>query len=328
MKKKTYSKKPQYKQGEKLGTVEKIQSKHEEIAQRIIDSLEANVIPWKKPWTALPAQNLFSRKEYRGINQMLLSLIPTKYPFFFTFQQAKEHGGHIIKGSKSIPVYFYKPLTYLDNKQPIKEDGSANEKSWFMMKQFQVFTIEQCEGIQVEQFIDPVIDFEPVLKAENLVKAWLESQKMEVLGAQGAAYSPSKDYLLMPAENMFHSVDAYYSTMFHEMIHSTGHSSRLNRDGFNPETYHTRKSKGYAFEELIAEFGAAMLASYCGVDTSLEEGQSTAYIKGWLEVFKADPQIAYKAASKAQAAVDFILNATGFNAFGEEETETEQKIGA
>lgn len=310
--------KPKFKQGETLGTVEKIKSKHELIADKIIESLEANVIPWKKPWTALSPKNLHSMKEYRGINHILLSMVPTKYPYFLTFNQVKDLGGTVLKGSKSVPVFFYSSIKKEDPNKKEDEVSSADRSFWFM-KQYAVFTLEQVDGIQLGQFIDPVIDFKPVLEAENLIKSFLESQGLKVYPAQNAAYSPSQDHIVMPQKDQFHSVDAYYSTIFHELIHSTGSEKRLKRAGFSIGEYHRFGSKGYAFEELVAEFGAAMLASYCGVNTSLEDGQNAAYIKSWMKNIKEDPAICYKAASKAQAAVDFILKAAGFNAFGEEE---------
>jgi antirestriction protein ArdC len=310
------TKKPKFKQGETLGTVEKVKSKHELIADKIIESLESNSIPWKKPWTSLNPKNLSSMKEYRGINHILLSMVPTKYPFFLTFKQAKDLGGVVLKGSKSVPVFFYSMVDKNEDK-PKDDDHKTGNTFWFM-KQYSVFTLEQIDGIKLDQFIDPVIDFEPVMKAENLVNAFLQDQLLKVHGAQKAAYSPSMDYIVMPQKDQFHSVDAYYSTIFHEMIHSTGHEKRLKRAGFDGD-FHRFGSKGYAFEELIAEFGAAMLASYCGVDTSLQDGQNAAYINSWLKIIKDDPTICYKAASKAQAAVDFILKSAGFNAFGEDE---------
>lgn len=311
------TKKPKYKQGETLGTVEKIKSKHELIADKIIESLESNKIPWKKPWTALSPKNLSSMKEYRGINHILLSMIPTKYPYFLTFKQAKDLGGSVLKGSKSVPVFFYSSITKNKDVETNEERPSHNDSFWFM-KQYSVFTLEQIDGIKLDQLIDPVIDFTPVMTAENLINAFLDSQGLKVYPAQNAAYSPNQDHIVMPDKNQFHSVDAYYSTIFHEMIHSTGHEKRLKRAGFDGD-FHRFGSKGYAFEELVAEFGAAMLASYCGVDTSLESGQNAAYINSWLKVIKEDPTICYKAASKAQTAVDFILKAAGFNAFGEDE---------
>lgn len=317
----TKKKKPTHRQVEgEIGKVEKIPSKHELITNKIIESLESNTIPWKKPWTSLSPKNLHSNKEYRGINHFLLSMVPTKYPFFLTFNQAKGLGGSVLKGSKSVPVFFYSPIT---KKELDEKTLEVDEKSYWLMKQYSVFTLEQIEGIDYSQFIDPVIDFTPVMGAENLINAFLGSQGLKVYPAQSAAYSPSQDHLVMPQRDQFHSVDAYYSTMFHEMIHSTGHSSRLKRAGFEVGEYHRFGSKGYAFEELVAEFGAAMLASYCGVDTSLEDGQNAAYIKSWLKNLKDDPTLAYKAASKAQAAVDFILNAAGFAAFDNNELNKE-----
>jgi antirestriction protein ArdC len=313
------TKKPKYKQGETLGTVEKIKSKHELIADKIIESLESNKIPWKKPWNSLAAANLVTKKEYRGINAILLSMVPTKYPFFATFNQIKAQGGSILKGSKSVPVFFYSPIKKIDENYKNEDESELSVKSYWLMKQYSVFTMEQTEGVDFSMFIDPVIDFQPVMKAENLVNAFLQDQLLRIDGAQGAAYNPLKDLIVMPDKNQFHSVDSYYSTIFHEMIHSTGSEKRLKRAGFSIGEYHRFGSKGYAFEELVAEFGAAMLASYCGVDTSLESGQNAAYINSWLKVIKEDPAICYKAASKAQAAVDFILKAAGFNAFGEDE---------
>ncbi len=316
--------KPKYKQGATLGTTEKILTKHELITNKIIESLEQNIIPWKKPWNSITPQNMLTKKEYRGINHFLLGMVPTQYPMFATFNQIKAQRGSVIKGSKSVPVFFYKfgkkgETDIITNK--------TNEKSFCMMKQYAVFVMEQTEGLDLSLYIDPILDFKPALEAENLVNAFTQSQLLKIENAQNAAYSPSKDHLIMPLKNQFHSVDAYYSTMFHEIIHSTGHSKRLNREGFDG-SYHKFGSKGYAFEELIAEFGASMLASYCGVDTSLEEGQNAAYIKSWLKKLNDDKTLAYKAASKAQMAVDYVLKEYGFNAFGAEELETIENEGA
>jgi antirestriction protein ArdC len=304
-----------YKAGETLGTTERILSKHELITQKIIESLESNIIPWKKPWKSINPQNLLTKKEYRGINHFLLGMVPTQYPTFATFNQIKSQGGSVLKGSKSAPVYFY---NFGKKGETDKRTGKENEKSFAIMKQYAVFTMEQTEGLDLSLFIDPVLDFKPVLLPESLVNAFTQSQLLKIIPAQNAAYSPSQDHLIMPLKTSFFSVDAYYSTIFHEIVHSTGHKDRLKREGFDG-SYHKFGSKGYAFEELVAEFGASMLASYCGVNTSLEDGQNAAYIKGWLKKLNDDKTLAYKAASKAQVAVDFILEAAGFNAFNNDE---------
>ena len=319
--------KPKFKQSEtEVGVVEKIKSKHELIADKIIESLESNLIPWKKPWTSFNPRNLTTQKEYRGINHILLSMVPTKYPFFVTFNQVKEIGGTILKGSKSAPVFFYSPIKKIDENYKNEDESQLSVKSYWFMKQYSVFTLEQVDNVDLNMFIpDELYDFKPVMQAENLINAFLQDQLIQVKPAQKAAYSPSLDYIVMPQNNQFHSVDGYYSTMFHEMIHSTGHEKRLKRAGFDT-TYHRFGSKGYAFEELVAEFGAAMLANYCGVDTSLESGQNAAYINSWLKVIKDDPTICYKAASQAQKAVDFILNAAGFSVFGEDEQTNKEAV--
>lgn len=307
--------KAKYKQGETLGTVEKVKTKHEEIAQKIIDSLESNNIPWKKPWTSLNPKNLVTQKEYRGINTVLLSMVPSSYPFFATFNQVKAAGGSIKKGSKSVPVYFYSPVS-----KTVEENGEEKESRYFLMKQYNVFTCDDIEGIDFSLFIDPVLDFKPVFQAETLINSYLEAEKIKLLQGSGAAYSIMDDYIVMPKKETFYSEDAYYSTIFHEMTHSTRHKNRTARD-IKPNQF---GSKDYTFEELVAEFGAAMLATYCGVSTQLEEGQNAAYIKSWLKNIKEDPTIVYKAASKAQNAVDYILKAAGMKAFEETENQEEQ----
>jgi antirestriction protein ArdC len=156
----TKKKKPTHRQVEgEVGKVEKIPSKHELITNKIIESLESNTIPWKKPWTSLSPKNLHSNKEYRGINHLLLSMVPTKYPFFLTFNQAKELGGSVLKGSKSVPVFFYSPIKKLDENYKNEDESELSVKSYWLMKQYSVFTLEQVEGIDYSQFIDPVIDF-------------------------------------------------------------------------------------------------------------------------------------------------------------------------
>jgi antirestriction protein ArdC len=287
------------------------ESKHELITSKLIESLEQNVIPWKKPWNSLAAKNLVSKKEYRGINSLLLGMTPAKYPFFATFKQIMELGGNVKKGSKSVPVFFYAPVSKKGSEVKFENEASVKSNSYWLMKQYAVFSIDQVEGIDVTMLVDEVINFQPILMAEDLVNGYLASQSLKIYSAQNAAYSPSHDQLVMPEKNQFHSVDAYYSTVFHELIHSTGSAKRLNREGFEAGVFHKFGSKGYAFEELIAEFGAAILASHCGVDTSLETGQSGAYIKEWLKKLNEDKTLAYKAALKAQLAVDYILKESG-----------------
>ena len=297
-----------YKIGE-LGNNEVALTKYDIITNRIIEALESNTVPWKKPWVSLKPQNLFSKKEYRGINFLLLSMIPSKYPYFATFKQVKDAGGVILKGSKSVPVYFYSPINSKDDSE---KDAEVKNKSYAIMKQYQVFSCEHIDGIDFSYHMDNLHkEFNSVEMAEKLITNYVQSQGINLLPAQFASYSPDQDYLSMPQKENFDSEGAYYSTMFHEIIHSTGNPKRLNRNGFTAKEYHRKGSAGYAFEELVAEFGAAMLSSYCAIDNSIEMEQSTAYIKSWLEIFKADNSIAYKAASKAQSAVDYVLKNAG-----------------
>jgi len=298
----------------KIGEIAKNEvtlTKYEIITKKIIEALESNTVPWKKPWISLRPQNLFSKKEYRGINFLLLSMVPTKYPYFATFKQVQEAGGVILKGSKSLPVYFFSPV---DKKENPNVESETESKSYYLMKQYNVFTCEQIDGIDFSyRMANLHKEFNQVERAEEIISKYIQSQNIKLLPSQEASYTPSIDCLSMPQKENFDSEGAYYSTIFHEIIHSTGNTKRLNRKGFGINEYHNKGSEGYAFEELVAEFGAAMLSSYCGIDNSIEVEQSTAYIKNWLNIFKADPTIAYKAASKAQSAVDYVLKSAGVN---------------
>ena len=304
--------------------------KFQAITDQIIESLENGNIPWKKPWVCSIPKNLKTNKEYRGINHIMLSMIPSKYPFFATFNQIKELGGSVLKGSKSIPIYFYSPITKeettLVNGPSGESSYETTEKSFWILKQYQVFTMEQVDGIDLSQFIDPVIDFKPILSAESLINAYVENDLMPIkYGGSRAFYMPTLHYIQLPNRDQFKSEAEFYSTMFHEMIHSTGHKERTNRhEKLKVEDipeYHTRNEQ-YAYEELVAELGASMLASYTGVDTSDSFTNSKAYVQSWIKHLKNDKHLIYRASSKAQQAVDYILNKSGFELFSNEEEQT------
>jgi antirestriction protein ArdC len=274
------------------------------ITDKIIKSLEAGVIPWRKPWagSSYEPKNLISQKTYTGINFFLLSMASYSSPFFITYKQAKDLGGNVKKGEKGWQIIFAKHVNE-------KKDNAGNtEKNGYsMMRYYAVFNIDQCENIDEEKI--PALQdleklkFNPIEQAEKIVKGYIAGPQIESV-EQRACYRPRLDTVNMPKKESFESVESYYTTLFHELTHSTGAAKRLDREGItDPIKFGSHK---YSKEELIAELGAAFLCSKAGIDNTLKN--STSYIASWLEKLKSKDNAKWiiEAGSKAQKAVNYI----------------------
>ena len=277
------------------------------ITQRIIEKLEQGTVPWRKPWAGggMP-KNFINRKEYRGINPFLLGSAGYAYPYFLTFIQARQLGGNIKKGSKGMPVIFFKFVEEENEAvRPVWED-SKTVKRFPVLRYYTVFNIEQTEGIDYSGTIaeSPTLNnFQTIQRAESLIQNMQNKPECQEIENR-AYYSPIKDLVNMPKREMFESEPAYYSTYFHELTHSTGHSSRLNRKtlaGLNAFGNHD-----YSKEELCAEMGAAMLCGHAGIENQTIDN-SAAYIAGWLNALRSDRRFVIQAAGYAQRAVDYVL---------------------
>lgn len=268
------------------------------VTDRIVAALEGGVIPWRKPWNAvygLP-RNYATGAAYSGINAFLLHFSGA-LPFFLTFKQALALGGNVRKGAKGYPVVYYN-VSVRENEQTGKE-----EKLPFL-KYYTVFSVEDVEGIE---FNLPEVErhaHTPIEAAEAIVAGWHERPAIEHLH-QRAYYSPSLDMVNMPARDTFTTGEGYYATLFHELTHSTGHASRLNRPDLTAGE--GKLSASYAREELTAEMGASFLCAAAGLDTAQTEENAVAYIQTWLERLKNDKKLVLQAASKAQRAAKLIL---------------------
>ncbi len=222
-------------------------------------------------------------------------------PYWLTFKQARSLGGHVNKGVKGTPVVFWK--TYKQNEID-PDTRKVKEQSRFVLRYYRVFNIEQCtlppEEIPQE---DPTTQtFDPIPNAERVVEAMPNVPEI-THQSQRAYYSPLLDVVNMPRPESFDTPENYYSTLFHELTHSTGHESRLNRKGItDPVRF---GSHSYSKEELIAEMGAAFLSGHCGIEDRIL-GNSAAYINGWLGRLKNDPKLVVMAAAKAQKSSDYI----------------------
>lgn len=268
---------------------------YERITDRIITLLEQGTVPWHKPWKAQTGwpRNYVSHKSYRGINVFLLSSMSYESPCWLTFRQAEQLGGNVRKGEKSCPVVFWKPMT-------VEDKETAKEKKVPLLRIYHVFNAAQCDGLKNAP---PVTESTVTVKPAEIV-AQMPQPPMIKHGMAFAFYSPHDDCVGMPLRERFTTEEGYYSTLFHEIVHSTGHEKRLKRvtlaenNGFG--------SDPYCREELIAEMGSAFLCGHAEIiDRTLDT--SAAYISHWLERFRNDKTLIVQTAAQAQKATDFIL---------------------
>ncbi len=273
---------------------------YEIITEKIIQQLENGVAPWRRPWTSKAPANLVSQKEYRGLN--ILSLASQGYPsrFWLTFNQASKLGGKIQRGQKGSLVVYW---NVGEEREVIKPDGSSKKQTPFLLRYSTVFNFSQTEGIDIPaRLLDEQRENNPIADCEAIVDGMPNRPAFEQ--SDKAWYRPSTDSVGMPARSLFHSSEEFYSTLFHELTHSTGHKSRVGRDGI--EKLNEFGSESYSKEELVAEMGAAMLCGITGIAPSTIEN-SAAYLQCWINRLKGDSKLLLSAASQAQKASDYIL---------------------
>jgi antirestriction protein ArdC len=269
------------------------------VTDRIVRLLESGTVPWHQPWKGGNQwpQNFISRKVYRGINLFLLNAARYPSPFWLTFKQVHMLGGHIKKGEHAFPVVFWKMF---------KEEGEGETKRIPFLRYYSVWNVAQCEGVSVPgvQPVEPGSRFQPIDRCEQIVTGMPKRPTIHHNGGR-ACYSPPLDEITIPGAALFKSREEYYSTLFHELTHSTGHVSRLNRKGITDPTRFG--SDPYSREELVAEMGAAFLCGHCEIENATID-KSAGYIQHWLERLKEDRKLVVIAAAQAQKACDFILD--------------------
>jgi antirestriction protein ArdC len=282
------------------------------ITNLIIEKLEQGVIPWKKPWSSFgPAANYLTRKPYRGINQLLLNSLAHTYPYYLTFHQAGQLGGKVRKGAKAFPVTYWNFVYHhASTGRKITEAEArllpAQEVlTSAFLRYYSVFNVADVEGIDF-QFPQPGERSEITINAacEQIIRRMPLTPRITHQGHE-AYYSPATDTVNMPPMPCFNSAETYYSVLFHELTHATGHAKRLAR----PEVidHHRFGSTGYSREELTAEMGACFLSGFAGIQTEQTLQDSAGYINGWLQQLRNDKTFLLEAAGKAQKAADYIL---------------------
>ena len=270
------------------------------VTDRIIALLEQGQIPWERPWTGAGslAIKYASGQPYSLLNQMLLGN-PGEY---LSFREAQKAGGHVKRGAKAKVVVFWK---LLDTEE--KKDGKIVIRQIPILKYMNVFHIDDCEGVEPKHTEETVLrDFDPIQKAEDIIAAYLERSgvTLEHVKQGRAYYSPVEDKVVLPLKEQFKTVAGYYDTAYHELTHSTGHSSRLDRLQAGSFRF---GDESYSKEELVAEIGSATIMSLLGIETDATIRNNAAYIQSWLKVLKGDKRLIVSAASRAQKAVELIM---------------------
>lgn len=272
------------------------------ITDRIISILEVGTVPWRKPWnygSESGPLNLVSRKHYQGINCFLLACSTFGSPYWLTFKQAQQLGGSVLKGEKGCPVIFWK----IHEKEDANAEGG--KKRLPILRYYTVFNAEQCEGITVpDSDVSTWHEHDPIEAAETVILTMPNRPTVEI-GGNRACYSPLRDHVQVPELCRYECAEKYYSTFFHELAHSTGHESRLNREGITGD--HFFGDAVYSREELVAEMAAAFLCGHAGIVNATIHN-SAAYLQSWIKALRGDKRLAITAAAQAQKAADYILN--------------------
>ena len=276
------------------------QSIYEMVTNRIIEELEKGVIPWQKPWGGMEggAVSGTTGKPYSLLNQMILG----KPGAYYTFNQIQKLGGRVRKGEKAQMVVFWKQIPV---KEQDKQTGEQKETIVPMLRYFNVFHTDQIVGLKVAHIPTEQKRTVTDAQAEDIITEYIKRSGVELEHriSDEAYYSPALDRVVLPMMEQFNSTAEYYSTVFHELSHSTGHRSRLDR---LRATAHFG-NESYSKEELVAEIGAAALMNHVVLETPSTFRNSTAYIQSWLTALRNDKRMIVSAASRAEKAVDYIL---------------------
>lgn len=272
---------------------------YEEITSRIIAQLENGVIPWEQPWVdGAGAWSRATGKNYSLLNQMLLPRGE-----YATIKQINEAGGKVNKGAAAKQVVFWKMLKTTET-----IDGEEVEKTIPMLRYYNVFNVETDTNLEIKhkKFVAQgqknKIDKMEQIKDDYVAKSGVSFTACD---SSRAYYTPTKDAVIVPRIEQFQSVAEYYSTLFHELAHSTGHESRLNR--FVAKTV-AFGDEDYSREELVAELTACSILANNGVETDASFRNNSAYIGGWLKALKDDNKALVWASSRAEKAYNLIMN--------------------
>jgi antirestriction protein ArdC/phage/plasmid primase-like uncharacterized protein len=282
----------------------------ETISQVILEQIRKGTAPWQKPWDPNKVRsapfNPITGNPYKGFNNIWLSAQRYQDPRWITYKQAQSLGAQVKKGEKSTQIQYWKwteEKRVLDEKgnpkldqdgQPLTEKVRLRKPQQFLIN---VFNAEQIDGL--EPFKAPTLTFSPIKKAEEIINSVDTPIVHDQLDQ--CFYGTRADKISMVPKEAFKDAYEYYAVIIHEIGHSTGHPSRLNRDLSGPFG-----SEKYAKEELRAEISSFMINTEVGLGHQPERHAS--YIESWMKVIKEDPNVLFKAASDAEKIKEYILH--------------------
>jgi antirestriction protein ArdC len=277
------------------------------VTSHIVEELERGVRPWLKPWNAENAAGRITRplrhngQPYNGVNILMLwasaEMQGYSCPFWLTFQQAKEFGGHVKKGEHGSPVVYASTF----KKKEQSEDGSETEADIPFLKEYTVFNAEQCEGLPTHFYTLAEPPKEKIERIEQ-AEAFFSNTHADIRnGGNRAYYAMDADFVQMPPLEAFRDAESHAATLAHELTHWTRHLSRLNRE-FGRKRW---GDEGYAMEELVAELGSAFLCADLNITPEIRKDHA-AYIGNWLKVLKDDKRAIFSAASHASKAAEYL----------------------
>ncbi len=270
------------------------------VTEKVLEAFAGNTVPWQKPWKAggIKPCNAITGREYNGGNYFLLSMMPYAVPAYMTIKQMNSVGATIKAGEekKYFPVFFWSINE--------KIDAQGKKSKTMFLKYFLVWNVEQLDNyVLPDKFKSiPENNHDTIVSCEAII-ANFEAKPEIKHGGNVACYSPSLDNIKMPELNTFINPESYYAVLFHELAHSTGHVSRLNRKEVMDSNQFG--SHDYSLEEMVAELTSAFLCAEVGLDNTSDN--SVAYIKAWYSKLKNDPKLFWTASSRAQKASDYIL---------------------
>jgi antirestriction protein ArdC len=272
---------------------------NEIIKDRILNAINnATGKAWNSGLSFSLPQNFATKTKYQGLNMFLLSLAPHKSPYYLTYKQALDLGGQVKKGSKGEMIYKYGTFN------PDKDSENDNEKFIPFIKFYTVFNLDQIEGIEYPNPKHQVLSLvDQAKQASHISRRYIEKSEIKfVSGGNEPYYQAQTDTVVIPDVHNYDTDTKYFDTLFHELIHSTGHKNRLDR--FDQ---HNFASDSYSKEELIATCGSAYLCMEIGIFETVIQNMGE-YLKAWLDRVKdAKTQTLISAMSQAHKASNYIL---------------------
>lgn len=264
----------------------------------IIKKLESGVIPWKPTWRIRTPMNYISKRPYSGINQLLLSCNTYDSPYYLTFNQVKNLGGKVVEGEKGhIVTFMYEP----EAEDNLGSNTQQKKYSNVHLRYYKIWNIEQTTlEVKDDDFGNDNI---PLLECSKIINGYHFAPDI-IHQDTDPVYNKKRDEVRLPEMNKFENSESYYAALFHELTHSTGHASRLNRKSLTDPSFFG--SEKYGQEELVAEVGAFMLCSKAQISTQTADN-SIGYIQGWLEILKHDKSLLFSASKYAQDAFTYII---------------------